>query len=400
MQVFKAFMKVLKKKMSYAIIYIGIFLGIVIPMATTQSNSGSVKEMFSEECKSSIALCIFDEDDSPESRAFSDYLGEKYTLKSLENDEEVLMNALYYFTVDRIITINKGFSDKLAKGEINGIIDSQHMHETTKNMLLDQDINSYFSAVSAYVEGGADTLSASRSAQDALMTDADVNAVSFKDDANDKNPDHFFSYFRILPYILTASIIGTLCPILMIMNKKEVRFRTNCSSLRPSSYTKQVFLGSALFVVGVWIIFMIAAMIIYGGIFSGKAWLAVLNSFIYSMVAASIAVFLSTFITNVNIISFVNQIISLGMSFTCGVFVEQELLSKGILSAARFLPAYWYIKANMMLDGTEVYSGTQFAQYLAIEAAFAAVIAILTLVVSKARYNSTALPKVRKLTSA
>ena len=177
MQVFKAFMKVLKKKMSYAIIYIGIFLGIVIPMATTQSNSGSVKEMFSEECKSSIALCIFDEDDSPESRAFSDYLGEKYTLKSLENDEEVLMNALYYFTVDRIITINKGFSDKLAKGEINGIIDSQHMHETTKNMLLDQDINSYFSAVSAYVEGGADTLSASRSAQDALMTDADVNEI-------------------------------------------------------------------------------------------------------------------------------------------------------------------------------------------------------------------------------
>jgi ABC-2 type transport system permease protein len=54
------------------------------------------------------------------------------------------------------------------------------------------------------------------------------------------------------------------------------------------------------------------------------------------------------------------------------------------------MPAFWYIKANMLLDGTETFDSTKLMQYMLIEAAFAVVMALLTIVVSKARYNSTA----------
>jgi len=393
MQIFKVFMKVLKKRLRYAMLYVGIFLGIVIPMSLNSSGSGSTKEMFVKESKSHIGICIFDEDDTPESREFADYLAEKYTIKELKNDEEVVMDSLFYMSVDRVISINKGFADRLAKGETEGIIDSRHMHESYNSMLLEQDINSYFSSVSAYIAGGEDALSASEKAKEALSAEADVKVISFTDDGNADYPRDFAEYYRYMAYVLIAAVIGTLCPVLMAMNKKEIRFRTNCSSLDSSSYTKQVLLGSAVFVIGVWLIFVIAGMILYGGVYQGRAWLAVLNSFIYAMVAGSITVFLSAFVSNMDIVNFINQAVSLGMSFMCGVFVEQELLGAGVLSAARFMPAFWYIKANMILNGTEAFDSTKLMQYMLIEAAFAAVMALLTIVVSKARYNSTALQK-------
>ena len=393
MQIFKVFMKVLKKRIRYAMLYVGIFLGIAIPMSLNSSNSGSTTEMFAKESRSKIGICIFDEDDTPESREFADYLAEKYTIKELKNDEEVVMDSLFYMSVDRVISINKGFADRLAKGETEGIIDSRHMHESYNSMLLEQDINSYFSSVSAYIAGGEDALSASEKAKEALSAEADVKVISFTDEGNADYPRDFAEYYRYMAYVLIAAVIGTLCPVLMAMNKKEIRFRTNCSSLDSSSYTKQVLLGSAVFVIGVWLIFVIAGMILYGGVYKGRAWLAVLNSFIYAMVAGSITVFLSAFVSNMDIVNFINQAVSLGMSFMCGVFVEQELLGAGVLSAARFMPAFWYIKANMILNGTEAFDSTKLMQYMLIEAAFAVVMALLTIVVSKARYNSTALQK-------
>ena len=393
MQIFKVFMKVLKKRLRYAMLYVGIFLGIVIPMSLNSSGSGSTKEMFVKESKSHIGICIFDEDDTPESREFADYLAENYTIKELKNDEEVVMDSLFYLSVDRVISINKGFADRLAKGETEGIIDSRHMHESYNSMLLEQDLNSYFSSVSAYIAGGEDALSASEKAREALSAEADVKVISFTDEGNADYPRDFAEYYRYMAYILIAAVIGTLCPVLMAMNRKEIRFRTNCSSLDSSSYTKQVLLGSAVFVIGVWLIFVIAGMILYGGVYKGRAWLAVLNSFIYAMVAGSITVFLSAFVSNMDIVNFINQAVSLGMSFMCGVFVEQELLGAGVLSAARFMPAFWYIKANMILNGTEAFDSTKLMQYMLIEAAFAVVMALLTIVVSKGRYNSTALQK-------
>ena len=391
MQVFKAFMKVLKKRIIYALMYICIFLGIAIPMSLNSQNPGSTKEMFNRTSKSKIAICIYDEDNTPESRAFTEYLAEKYKIKDIKNDEEVIMDSLYYSNVDRFITVNNGFSEKLANGEVDGIIDSRHMHESYDSMLLEQDLNAYFSAASAYIAGGEDALTASEKAAEALMTDAEVNILSFSSAGSENYPSDFSQYYRYMAYILIAAVIGTLCPVLMAMNKKELRFRTNCSCLRLTSYSKQILLGSGVFVLGVWLVFVVAGMILYGGIYHGRAWLAVLNSLIYAMVSATITILISTFCTNMNIINFVNQIISLGMSFLCGVFVEQEFLGNGILAVSRFLPAFWYIKANAVLDGTEVYDTAKLIEYMAIEAAFAVVIALVTFLIIKVRYSSTSL---------
>ena len=198
-----------------------------------------------------------------------------------------------------------------------------------------------------------------------------------------------------MPYILISVLMHSLCPVLLAMNRKDIRFRTNCSSVKPNAYMVQIFAGSTFFIIGIWTIFIIAGLFMYGGLYQGKAWLAVLNSFLFALVSAAITIFISSFEPSQNFINLMTQVIGLGMSFLCGIFVPQSLLGDGVLAAARFLPAYWYVRANDMLAGKEVYDGTQFAAFLAIEAAFAVVLALLTLLIRRLKYSGANLLKVR-----
>ncbi len=45
------------------------------------------------------------------------------------------------------------------------------------------------------------------------------------------------------------------------------------------------------------------------------------------------------------------NVITLGMTFLCGVFVPQSIMSKSVLSFGRFLPTYWFIRANDAIGG-------------------------------------------------
>ena len=113
----------------------------------------------------------------------------------------------------------------------------------------------------------------------------------------------FSSFFQYMPYILISVMIYSLCTVLMAISKKDVSFRTACSSLSPRSSTLQIFGASAIYVAVIWLIFMIAALFMYGGIFEGRAWFAVLNSLIFTLVAASIAIFISSFDLEENVIN-------------------------------------------------------------------------------------------------
>lgn len=52
---------------------------------------------------------------------------------------------------------------------------------------------------------------------------------------------------------------------------------------------------------------------------------------------------------NINKEAAVNSVItliSLGLSFTSGIFVTEELLSPNVIRISSLFPAYWYVQAN------------------------------------------------------
>ena len=379
MQIFKAFMKVLKKKLPSGLIYIVVFLCIAIPM----SLNGKESEKYED---STLKICIFDEDDTPESKALIEYIDNKHDIVSFEKDKDVLFEKLYWEEADYALTINKGYSKALANGDTNDMFGCYSVHHSYATVYMETYLNEYVSSVRTFILGGQDSKDAVLSAADSLSEETDVEIA---DNSDPDYPERFSSYFQYMPYILISVLMNTLCPVLMTLNRKDIRYRTNCSCVRPNRYTLQLFAGSTVFVTAVWLILMIAGLFMYGGLFKGNAWLAVLNSFIFALVSTSIAVLVSSFNIGSNGVSLLTQIIGLGMCFLCGVFVPMAFLGKEVRAAANFLPASWYIKANDMLDGTNVFDSSKLATYIMIEVAFIVTFFIVALLIHRIKYNDS-----------
>ena len=84
-----------------------------------------------------------------------------------------------------------------------------------------------------------------------------------------------------------------------------------------------------------------------------------LNSLTLLLVGLALSFLLGTFITKEDILTALVNVVTLGMSFLCGVFVPLDIMGKGVKTVAHFLPVYWYEVANNLLKSHNTFSGTQ-----------------------------------------
>ena len=381
MQVFKAFLKVLRSKFSSAIIYIVLFFLVGVLM----TKSGSDENVWE---KSKMDLVIEDLDDTPESRALAEYISKDNNIIPAFADEDDLTDALYYTTVDYAVTIPKGFSERLAAGETEGIFECRKIHVSYAAANIEMQLEKYVNTVAAYQALGKTTQEASQAAVTALSKEAEVELLQKEDEKKGENSE-LLVFFRYMPYILLSVIMNTLCPAMIAMNRKDFRYRTDCSGISSHSYTMQIFGASALYVGAIWAVFMLAGGIINSTMYTGRLWLSVVNALLFALFSAVLAIFVSEFSPSDNIVSVLTQVATLGMCFLCGVFIDQSLLGSGVLSAAKFLPAYWYVRVIRMLDGSIAYDGGEVALALGIQAGFVLVFVLLTILVRRARVTST-----------
>ena len=377
MQVFNAFMKVLRTRIGMGMIWAVVFIIICTAAVATHEDPS---EQFSA---SKVKIAIIDEDNSDISRGITDYFEKNHNIAHLKNDKDVILDALYYDRVNYVLTIKKGCEEKLLAGESEDIFSSYHVHDTYSSVLADNIINEYTSTLRAYLTGGEKKTSAIEKTNAALSQEVNVTALSF--DSKDKSGSSGgYFYFQYLPYVLLSVITVTLCPVLIKLGSSEIKKRTACSCITARSQTMQIILASAVYVTAIWLIFIIAGIFLGGGMYSGRMWYAVLNNFIFLVIATGIAILISTFAPSEQAVSVIANILGLGMSFICGIFVPQSMLGSGILSAARFLPAYWYIKVNDILSGDslEKFSQVRIFEYMGIELLFALAIFAVAVVIS------------------
>ncbi|MBP5268944.1 MAG: ABC transporter permease, partial [Ruminococcus sp.] len=90
-------------------------------------------------------------------------------------------------------------------------------------------------------------------------------------------------------------------------------------------------------------------------------------------------------------VNLASNVISLVMSFRCGVFVPQTMLGDTVISIGKFLPAFWYIKVSDMLTGAQIFNASKAAQYLLIEAGFAVALGIIATLLYKTKLRSAEL---------
>lgn len=386
MQVFKTFFKIAKKHFAQSLIYLFVFLIISIMVSSNADNSS--KKNFTA---SSINISIIDKDNSFASNSLKNYLEKKHHVIDLKTtDKDILQDNLYQAKVDYILFIEKNFEKKLLSGNTNNLLSHSKLFDSTSCYFAQQQIDEYIRTVTLYTTGGYTLDEALKKTTSALLSDNDVSMVDFENKKSSTS-DYIYYYFQYLPYVLISMLILGLAPILISFRKKDIENRMNCSALTLKSKNFQLTFGCIIWGFIIWLLFLILCGILAGFnfLFSSAGLLCILNNFMFFIICIAITLLISAFSVSKNVLNMLSNIIGLGMSFLCGIFVPQWLLGSGILVISRFLPAYWYIKANNMISGFsgETMSYASYWKYIGIEALFFVAIFSIYLVASKQRKN-------------
>ena len=163
MQVFKLFLKILRKKTAVALIYFAVFITLIIAMTYTNNQTAVFEQK-------RLNICVFDEDDTPESRALSALIAKENDIISLENDRDVLLDALYYEQADYILTVRRGYAEKLGSGSADSLFDNMYMHDSYATAYMEQYLNEYVRTVRGYLAAGKSQDEAVGAAADAFFT--------------------------------------------------------------------------------------------------------------------------------------------------------------------------------------------------------------------------------------
>lgn len=383
MQVFKLFLKVCRKHITSICIYIGLY-AVLLSLVST-STQKTMDDHFS---MYAVDIAVIDQDNSEAAKALTAYLDSMHNLKEMEDDPVTIQDYTYYRFVQYILIIPEGFEEKLLAGETENLLENVRIPGSVKGVFLDNQVDVFVKQMQLYLAGGFELSEAADEVLAALSQGKEVEVLQFEGEKNSSNPAVIY-FFQYLPYIYILILLCGLAPILLIVNKKQVLDRTICSSLTLWQRNFQMALGSAMYSIFVYLVFFALGVLMFRkDFFCPELGYLMVNSAIFLLFALAMTFFICTSVTlGDSALNLVANTVGLSMCFICGVFVPQSMLSADVLKAARFLPAYWYIKNNNMIGGLseEAFTNGSFWTSAGIQMLFAIVMFSAALVASRVK---------------
>jgi ABC-2 type transport system permease protein len=388
MQVYKAYFKIIRKRLPSLLIYISIFMLIVVIITQQLSGIGAA---FAES-KSKIA--VFNEDaGAPISDGLMRYLAANATLVDVGDDEQSVQDALFCGNIAYALRIPEGFSQALAGGGAAVSLEKTEASGSTDAVYANFLVERYLNIAQIYTKNTKGMPAAEIAAHigDDLESEADVAMKSYAGASDTSNLSYYFQY---LAYAILAVMIMGVTSFMISFNDADLTRRNQCSPVKPLGFNLQIALGNATFAVAAWGAMCAVIFLFYGKAPSGTgAVLLCLNALAMTVASLGIGFFAGKFVRNHGVQNAIANVVSLGISFTCGVFVEQQFLGNTVLSIARFTPGYWYVKAVVDIRNMAEYTFQNILPVLygmLIQLGFAAALFILALVVTKQRRVSAA----------
>src|SRR6056297_403241 len=384
MQVFKAYFKIVKKNLPMLIFYLVIFLSVVIGI--TASNRTQEMVSFSM-AKSDLAL-INEDEGSVLANGLVSYIQQNANLVDVAQDEEALKDALFYEKIDYILSIPEGFSQRFMSGKDVQLKQTKGINQTA-GIQLEMLLNRFLNTASLYAKHGNNLTQAEvieKTMQD-LSLETSVEMKTF--DSGLSDADLIAYFFNYASYSTIIILIFGISTFMLVFNKSFIKQRTMCSPLSSNQIVFQRLLGDLCLAVGLWAITTICGFLVHGGaLLSANGFLWILNLLIFSLVCLSISFLIGSLIKNKNSLSAVANTIALGSSFLCGAFVPQYLLGDSVLTVARFIPTYWYIRGNNLIAGLSTFNSETMGPVLmtfAIQIGFFVAIIAVSMVINKQR---------------
>ena len=376
MTVFKTFLKILNKNKFIIILYTMflIFFG-GFNMQTSENNTNFVAS------KPDIMIVNYDEEKGI-TKDLIKYIEENSNVVDLKNNEDAINDALFYRDVNYVIYIPKNYNNDFMDGknpeiEIKSTGDYQ---SSFAEMLLSR----YIKVANIYQKSINSEEELISKINETLSKKSEVEITS-KLDTNILSKATF--YYNFANYSIMACLIYVICLILASFKDIKIQKRTIISSTNYKTLNRQLLLSNSLFSIILWMIYVVLSFILVGDImFSIHGIFYLINSFVFTICATTIALFIGNIVSNKNAISGIVNVIALGSSFLCGAFVPMEWLPDGVIKIAHILPSYYYISNNEVLKTLELINLNTIKPILLniiIVLSFSIMFIILTNIVSK-----------------
>ena len=382
MAVFKAYMRIAKKNMWMILMYLGIFLGITVMFRHFAGNETA------QYTAQSVPVGIIDGDGGEAAESLIRYIGRTNEIVYLEDDREALQENLFYRNVEYIVRIPENFMEKCILGDEK--LEVTTVPGTYSGAYVEQQISNFINFARCYGAAGfteheLGKAMAARETAKVEMLDVNGSGGSY--------PAYAF-YYRYLPYLFLCVLCYVMGYILMGFRRGSLPDRMAASAVPARRQSMEGLLAAGVIAIVLWGFCSMISIVFYNEDFlgSGKVTWYLLNSFVMLLSALALSYLVGSLVKTSNALSGIVNILSLGMCFACGVFVEMDLLSSSVKRAAQFLPVYWYETANEILMDYGEISGdirNRFAGAIGIQLVFAAAFVCVTLAVAKKRQRSS-----------
>ena len=347
MIVFKTFLKVLNKNKFIIILYSVILLAF--GTISIQSKSSDTNFVAS---KPSILIVNEDKNEGI-TKSLINYIEQNSDTPKIDDNESARDDALFYTELNYIIYIPNNFNKDFIEGknpEIK-IKSGNNYNSSYANMIL----NRYMKVASMYQKSINDEKELVSKIDDTLSKDIGVKIVSKLDTNALSKSTHYFNFES---YSILACLIYVICIILSTFNSDKVKKRTIISSTNYKKNNRILLLSNCLYSILIWLFYLIISFIMLDTniMFSMYGVIYMINSFIFTMCATTIAFLIGNIVQNKNAISGIVNVVALGSSFLCGAFVPLEFLPSSVITLAHLLPTYYYVKSNELLTTIEVFN--------------------------------------------
>ncbi len=385
MQVFNAYFRVMRKHFKIIMIYLIVFVVLSAIISSIFSGQSSAASFY--ETKYKIAL-FNEDDDAPLSQGLEAYIGQNAVIVQVGSREQDIQDALFYEQADCVITIPQGFSEGFMNG--SGVqVDRMAVAGKPACIYTDLLVDKYLNMALLYANNIPQA-----SQQDIAGYVAEdlqnMATVEFRQpEAAPAPPSNITFYFQFLAYSLLAAMMMGVSLVMMSFNETNLSNRTLCAPLKPVRMNMQLVLANVVFALLVWAVMCAYILATNAPVkFDASLVLLCVNALVFTLVSLCIGFLAGRFIKNHGVQAALTNVVSLGMSFLCGVFVEQALLGKTVQTLGSFMPTYWYIRAVDAIRNMGAVTAQSIGpvvESMLIQLGFAAVILIVTLAISKQR---------------
>ncbi|MGI6609988.1 MAG: ABC transporter permease [Limnochordia bacterium] len=386
MPVFRAYFKVMRGSAVPIAISLTIFLGLAVLFSSIAPETAS---MAFEPTKTPVAV-INRDGDGLIAQGLVEYLSQASRLVPYPDDPEKLQDALFFRNVEYIAIIPAGFSEQFMS-DGNYVIQKVIVPKSTSSYYVDMSIDRFLNTMRFHHKYGRETSQAELVA--ATRADLAVDrpvAVGFLGATNGGERPAYSYYFAYCAYALLAMVMQGVSSIMIAFNRPDLHLRNLCAPLPSRKMSLELAAGHGVFALGCWTVLMLGSLVFHGESLasSGLAGLYSLNTLVFAAVCACLGLLIGSFVKDGASQAGAINVITLGMSFLGGVFVPQSIMSKSVLSVARFLPSYWFIQANdaiAALSGLTADNLRPIYGSILIQLGFAVAVFSVTLLLSKER---------------